>query len=204
MTALNDASRIGRESELIARIIAGDSDCFEMLIEPYSTSLLSMIRRKVRNEADADDICQDVLVRAFSKLHQFRGDALFSTWLYRIAFNEVNQHFRRQRVANTVAFSGHEAELPSDAPHALAVFEQENTKMAVDRSLARMRDADRMALVLFHMKELSISETARKLSIPCSTAKTRLRRARVRLRRVWQTTTFNYREAASAVRSNAA
>ncbi len=203
MKALNDPSRIPRESELIARITAGESDCFETLIAPYSTRLLSMIRRKVRNDADADDIWQEVLVKSFSKLHQFRGNALFSTWLYRITMNEVSQHFRRQ-YANTVAVSGHEAELPSNAPHALAMFERESARMALERSLAHMPDVDRKALVLFHMKELSISETARELGMPSSTVKTRLIRARVRLRRVWRSTGFSYSDAAPAVRSNAA
>ncbi len=117
--------------------------------------------------------------------------------------NEVSQHFRRQR-ANMVAVSGHEAELPSNATHALAMFEKESTRISVERSLDRMPDADRKALVLFHMKELSISETARELRMPSSTVKSRLIRARVRLRRVWRSTAFSYCDAAPAVRSNAA
>ena len=204
MKALNNSSRIWRESELIARVIAGDSDCFETLIQPYSAGLLSMIRRKVRNDADADDICQEVLVKAFSKLHQFRGNALFSTWLYRIALNEVNQHFRRQRGANTIALSVHETELPSDGPHALAIFEQESTRMAIDRTLARMPDADRKALVLFHIKELSLLDIARELSMPYSTVKSRLLRARVRMRRVWRSAAFCYCDTAPAARWTAA
>lgn len=181
-------SRIRRESELITRIMAGEHDCFERLIEPYSTSLLAMIRRKVRNDADAEDIRQEVFVKAYSKLHQFRGSALFSTWLYRIAFNEIIQHFRRQRSANLVALSGDETELPSKAPHALTIFEEESTRMAIGRTLARMSDRDRKALVLFHIGEFSISETARELSMPYSTVKSRLLRARLRLRKVWRST----------------
>jgi len=201
---LNAPSRIQVESELITRIIAGDNDCFETLMHPYSTSLLSMIRRNVRNDADADDIRQDVLFKAFSKLHQFRGNALFSTWLYRIAVNEVHQHFRRLRGEHTVALSDHESQLPSNGPHALAIFEEESTRVAVDRTLARMPDADRKALVLFHMNELSIAETAQQLNMHCSTVKSRLLRARVRLRRVWRSPAFTYSDGATAVRSTAA
>jgi RNA polymerase sigma-70 factor (ECF subfamily) len=197
LKVLNETPKMWCEAELIARIKAGDSDGFERLIEPYSKGLLSTIRRKVRNDADADDICQEVLVKAFSKLHQFRGNALFSTWLYRIAINEVSEHFRRQRAANTVALSGHETELPSKSPHALAIFEMETMRMAVVRTLARMPDADRKALVLFHMRELSVSETARELRMPCSTVKSRLLRARVRLRREWRSTAFGDRATAA-------
>lgn len=190
MKALNELSRMRRESELITRIIAGDSDSFGNLIEPYSKGLLSLIQHKVRNDADADDIRQDVLIKAFCKLYQFRGDALFGTWLYRIAVNEVNQHFRRQRGANAVPLGDREAELASNGPQALAIVEKESTRCAVDRALARMPDTDRKALVLFHIKELSISDTARELSMPTGAVKTRLLRARLRLRRVWRSTAF--------------
>jgi RNA polymerase sigma-70 factor (ECF subfamily) len=200
----NDPVSIWRESELIARIIAGDSDSFESLIQPHATGLQAMIRRRVRNDADADDVCQEVLVKAFAKLYQFRGNALFSTWLYRIAVNEVRQHFRKQRCANTVALSGHETELPSNAPHALTIVENENARMALHRNLALMPEVDRKALVLFHMRELSVSETARELSMSSNTVKTRLVRARLRLRKGWRSTGFSHCKAQPPARPTAA
>ena len=82
------------EEALIAAVRAGEASAFEDLIRPYEGSVYQTVLRITRNEADAADVYQNAIMRAFEKLDGFRGDAAFGTWLYQIAVNAALMHRR--------------------------------------------------------------------------------------------------------------
>jgi RNA polymerase sigma-70 factor (ECF subfamily) len=90
MTIMDDIS-------FVKRTLAGDTEAFSALVERYRSMVFSIVVRIVPQRQDAEDIAQDVFVKAFSSLTQFRGEARFSTWLCRIAYTTAVSHSRRQR-----------------------------------------------------------------------------------------------------------
>ena len=90
---------VEREKELIARIIAGETDLFHELIRPYERMVYLSILTMLRNDQEAEDAAQEVMINAFRHLKSFRGDAKFSTWLVTIAMNEARQRLRKAKAA---------------------------------------------------------------------------------------------------------
>jgi RNA polymerase sigma-70 factor, ECF subfamily len=91
------------EASIIHRILGGQRDLFYDLIEPHMGILRHVVRKKMGNDADADDVIQEALVKSFANLKQFRFEASFRTWLVRIAHNEAGQNWRRKLSIHRVA-----------------------------------------------------------------------------------------------------
>src|ERR1700758_4913822 len=87
------------EQALIERIKAGEAELFYQLIEPYQRAVFSGAYSVLANEADAEEVAQEVFLKVFSKLDQFRGESKFSTWLVQIAVNEARMRRRKDRKA---------------------------------------------------------------------------------------------------------
>ena len=83
--------------EIVDRVKEGDEVATEKLYHMYSHRIYSLCLRMVRNQADAEDLTQEVFLQAFRKIHTFRGDAAFSTWLYRLGVNTVLMYLRRTK-----------------------------------------------------------------------------------------------------------
>ena len=95
-----------QEKTLIARILAGETELFHELIRPYERMVYLTILTMVRNEAEAEDGAQEVMINAFRHLKSFRGDAKFSTWLVTIAMNEARQRLRKAKMAVQESLDG--------------------------------------------------------------------------------------------------
>jgi RNA polymerase sigma-70 factor (ECF subfamily) len=97
------------EQELLAAVRANDASAFEELIRPYEGRVYQAVLRITRNDADAADVYQDAVLRAFEKLDGFRGDAAFGTWLYQIAINTALMHRRSANLSPEIS----EEDLPN-------------------------------------------------------------------------------------------
>jgi RNA polymerase sigma-70 factor (ECF subfamily) len=170
-----------REGEefLIDRTLQGSTDSFGELVEPYLTSLNRFARTRLQSETEAEDVVQQALLRAFSKLGQFRREASFGTWLSAITIHEVSQLRRGQAVAPVWPLHDtHAASLddPSSSPHAL--FQQRERTELLYHALARMPEKYRTMIQLRDLLELSVEETGQLLSLTFPAVRTRHHRAR--------------------------
>ena len=91
-----------RDVQLVGQVLAGQKDLFVNLIQPHVNRLHNLGYARFRNESDAEDLVQQVVFRAFTKLHQYRGEAAFGTWLTRIAINEARQCQRKSMVSRMI------------------------------------------------------------------------------------------------------
>ena len=98
------------ESELIAAILAGDTQLYRQLIRPYERSVYFLSLSCMKNEEDAKDVAQEAFIRAFLNLRAFRGDSRFSSWLISIALNEARGRLRRQTTIRIVSLDELQAE----------------------------------------------------------------------------------------------
>jgi RNA polymerase sigma-70 factor (ECF subfamily) len=167
------------DEELVARSIAGDAASFNQLVVRWERPIYALAYRVIGREEDARDVCQETFLRAFRALGGFKGQAKFSSWLYRIALNLCRDWIRRERRAPTVqAPEGTDLiELAAERTPSEAVEDliaRHDLGRAVSRAMGALSDEQRTAIILKEYHGLTFQEIADLLNCPLSTVKTRL------------------------------
>ncbi len=178
------------ESALIRRIRDGERDLFYQLIRPYEQRVFAVAVAILRNEADAEDVAQEAILKAFRHIREFRAESRFSTWLIQIAVNEARMWWRKKqaRVMEPIDESNREDEdyQPRDFADwreiPLDTLERKEVRLKLAEALASLKEKYREVFVLRDMQHLSTAETAKALGISDATVKVRLLRARLMLR----------------------
>lgn len=171
------------QSALIGRIVAGETELFESLVLEHQTRVYNLALRMVANRADAEDCAQEAFLKAFRNLSSFRGEASFSSWLYRLTTNVCLDHLRAKgRRAETSltaeAESGAQTELPHPADGPEVIAERNERRAAVHRALRQLPDDFRQVLLLRELGGLSYDEIAHEMALESGTVKSRIFRAR--------------------------
>jgi len=176
-----DDTTPGSEAALVARAREGDRQAFEGLVRRYKDRVLNLARRIVCDADAAQDVAQETFIKAYQQLHRFRGEAQFSTWLYRIAVNEARGHLRAER-RRRARWQRHRL-LEVARPAASEAVEQAGVLVELMQELP---EKQRIALALFYLQELSVNEIAQAAGAPTGTVKSWLSRGRERLRQLAQ------------------
>ena len=166
---------------------------FEGLVQQYKNRIFSYVCRLTNDHPDAEDLTQEVFVRAYQSMHAFRHDAAVDTWLYRIATNLVIDRFRREKRAPvTVPVAGEAEERVAEVPSAdraadpQATVQLSELQRHVQRAIHSLPPKLRAVVVLHDMEGLSYEEVAQTVGCPVGTVKSRLFNARLLLRRKLQ------------------
>lgn len=167
------------EGELVARAMQGDLDAFAALVRLHEHRVRAVLLRLLDDERDVEEATQDTFVQAWRNLERFRGDAALSTWLYRIAVNEALARLRRKRP--TIVEVDDTAEAPRQSEPEPAAERRELHAYLAER--VRQLPLDyRAPLVLRDLVGLSNEEVAAILDLSVPAAKSRIHRARMRIR----------------------
>jgi len=172
------------DTRLVAAARQGDRDAFGILVERHQDRIFNSLLRVLGSRDDALDVVQDAMVQAFVKLDSFRGDAKFSTWLYRIAMNLALSYRRRHRPSVSVEELkqrvGEEpvSELPAPDKN---LMDQERAA-TVQQALAALEVQHCQILVLREIENCSYADIAQILELPVGTVRSRLFRARMQLK----------------------
>jgi len=172
------------EASLIARAKAGDSVAFEQLSSAYADRIFMLLLRLLGARGDAEDVAQEVMLRAWRAIGAFRGKSSYFTWLYRIAVNEANRALqRRARRPASVPIGPDELQLPASglvdpALHA----ENRELRAALMRALHDLPSELRTAIVLRDIEGLSTEDAAEIAGLGQAAFKSRLHKARLRMR----------------------
>ncbi len=174
------------DAALVERIRSGDRYAFNLLVWKWEKPIYNMALRVLGSEEDAAEICQEVFIKAYMHIHEFRGDARFSTWLYRIAINCCHNHLRQRRrqrrlQARVPDFKGADLDA-AVVPDAETVVHQAQLVDRIHRALQALPEDQRLVVELRVMHELSVEEVAHVMGIPEGTVKSRLYYAVKRLR----------------------
>jgi RNA polymerase sigma-70 factor (ECF subfamily) len=179
------------EQQMVAAVLAGDTQLFHELIRPYERSVYAMAFSFLRNEADAEDAAQDAFLKAFRNLSSFRGEAKLGTWLVSIVLNEARGRLRRTSAAKTESLDRD----PGDARHISPALlrdwreipsealERLEVKLILQEAITSLPEIYREVFVLRDVEEMSTVETAEFLDISVPAAKVRLHRARLMLQK---------------------
>jgi RNA polymerase sigma-70 factor, ECF subfamily len=181
-----------REKGLISRILGGEVNLFHELIRPYERMVYLAVFAMVKNEAEAEDGAQEVMISAYRHLRSFRGDSKFSTWLVTIAMNEGRKRLRKTKAAGLESLDDDKEEHEGDfTPVALtdwreiplAALEKKELREKVREAVQGLPEIYREVVVLRDLEELNQEETAAALDIPISLVKVRLHRGRMMLQK---------------------
>jgi RNA polymerase sigma-70 factor (ECF subfamily) len=169
------------DDDVVRRVIAGETELFEILMRRYNQRVYRTVRAIVRNDDEAEDVMQQAYVNAYEHLRQFAGDAKFSTWLTRIAINEALARVRK-RGLRVVEDESEIMEIESSDPDPEQLAAASELRGVVESEIASLPDSYRTVLMLREVEGLSTSETAQCLDVNEDVVKTRLHRARTILR----------------------
>jgi RNA polymerase sigma-70 factor (ECF subfamily) len=164
------------DQELVARVLAGSREDFEVLVRRHNQRLFRAARAIVKADEEAEDVVQQTWLEVFRNLAQFRGDAAFTTWATRIAVNAALAHARKRPVIAEVVDAAPEDGAPSDQPD--NNVEREELGRLLEACLARLPQGNREVMVLRDVLELDTAETAACLGLTEEAVRVRLHRAR--------------------------
>jgi RNA polymerase sigma-70 factor, ECF subfamily len=183
-----------RERMLIRRLQQRDERAFEEMVRLYQHKVYNLVYRMIGSQEEAEDVAQEVFVTVFKAIDTFRGEAKFSTWLYRIAANHCKNRIkylgRRHQKATGELDEAAERELQDAQPSAMrphvdgpdAVLEGLQLERAVQEGIAALDEEHRVLIVLRDVEDMSYDEIASITGLAEGTVKSRLHRARLALK----------------------
>jgi len=178
------------DDEVVNRVLGGDTAMFELLMRRYNQLVYRAARAILREDTEAEDVMQEAYVRAYQNLRQFAGRSKFSTWICRIAINEALKRRRRGSLYQEPPMSddedrpmGQMDQFVSPAPDPEQQASSEETRRLLENAIEALPEMYRTVFVLREVEDLDTQNTAQALDIAEDAVKTRLRRARVTLRK---------------------
>lgn len=169
------------ETLLLRRARDGDREAIGLLLGRSQGKIFALAFQILHDREAAEDAAQEILLRAFGKMPQFRGESEFSTWLYRLALNYCLEH--KRGLARRSALLEANFEAPAPTPNHAQRLE---TRFALEAALDGLPDELRITLILREWHELSYDEIALILRVPLGTVRSRLHEARKRFQTIWE------------------
>jgi len=173
------------DAELVAQVKQGKMAAFELLVNRYQQRVANVISKFVKDRHEIQDVAQEVFIKVFRALPNFRGDSSFYTWIYRIAVNTSKNHLvaKSRRIQNTqVEFEDAESFVSNedfrnlDTPD--AVYSRGELEQTMSKAIAHLPEDLKKAIVLREVDGMSYDEIAEEMDCPIGTVRSRIFRAR--------------------------
>ncbi len=173
------------DAELVEQAKAGRMAAFELLVNRYQQKVANVIAKFIKDRHEIQDVAQEVFIKVFRALPNFRGDSSFYTWIYRIAVNTSKNHLvaKSRRIQNTQvefedaeSFAINEDYRNLDTPD--AVYSRGELEQTMSKAIAQLPEDLKQAIVLREVDGLSYEEIAAQMDCPIGTVRSRIFRAR--------------------------
>lgn len=177
------------DNEIISRVLSGDQQAYAGLVNRYKNYVFTLALRFTKNREDAEEVSQDIFIKAYRSLADFRGASKFSTWLYTIV-NTTCITFLRKKKLETHSLDNEkvfEVADSQDSGMRANLIEQKSRSVMVTKAIAMLSPDDAEIITLFYKSEQTLEEIAQILGVEPNTAKVRLHRARGRLKEKMET-----------------
>ncbi|MDP4265446.1 MAG: sigma-70 family RNA polymerase sigma factor [Bacteroidota bacterium] len=180
-TGLND-------NEIISKVLSGDKQAYAGLVNRYQNYVFTLALRFTKNREDAEEVAQDIFIKAYRSLADFRGASKFSTWLYTIVNNTCITFLRKKKLPmDSLDREGvFEAADSQESALRANLVEQKSRVAMVNNAINLLNPDDAEVITLFYKSEQSLEEIARILGLETNAVKVRLHRARTRLKEKMQ------------------
>ncbi|MDR0795932.1 MAG: sigma-70 family RNA polymerase sigma factor [Tannerella sp.] len=166
----------------VEKIQAGETECFAALLERYGQSVFSLIFKITGNREDAEELTQDVFLKVFRSLSSFQGNSLFSTWLYRIAYNVAVSATRKKKMEwLAIEESMIENATAIETNDEMEQIDKEEQLCRLDKAVGQLPPDERALVSLFYLQEKPVEEIVMITGLSHSNVKTKLHRIRKKL-----------------------
>ena len=166
------------DEEVIRKIQQGDKQLFDILMERYRRKIQLLAWRMLGNQADGEDLAQEIFLKVYNKIDKFNFLSRFSTWLYRVALNSCYDYLRKKRPCITdIALENLDLSVPGPEKH----FESQSSLKMINQAINRLPAKSRAIIILRLYQGLNYQEIGEILKIKPETAKMRYYRARLKL-----------------------
>lgn len=171
------------ETQYIERILGGDTECFSIFLERYGRPLFALIVQIVGCSEDAEELVQDVFLKAFRSLSSYKGECRFSTWLYRIAYNVAISATRKRKHEFLYIEENTINNVPDEKADAVLgnATDDEERIAQLTRAIDLLSADEKALITLFYYEEKSMEEVGEILGLTLSNVKVRLHRTRKKL-----------------------
>ena len=172
------------DTEIISRILQGEQALFAQLVQRYQNYVFTLVLRLTDNREDAEEVAQDVFVKAYRSLADFRGESKFSTWLYTIARTSCITFLRKKKL-DTTSLDNERTFLQlenQESGFKANTIEQKSRHAMVNEAIRLLSADDAQVITLFYKGEQSLEEIGRIMRLDPNTVKVKLHRARQRLK----------------------
>ena len=172
------------DNEIISRVLRGEQNAYAELVNRYQAYVFTLVLRMIKSREDAEEVAQDVFIKAYRSLADFRGESKFSTWLYTIA-NTTSITFLRKKKLDVHSLDNEKVFEVADSKDSglrANLVEQKSRVNMVNEAIAMLSPDDAEIITLFYKAEQNLDEISRILRLETNTAKVRLHRARTRLK----------------------
>lgn len=172
------------DNEIISQVLAGDQQSYALLVNRYQNYVFTLALRFTKNREDAEEVSQDIFIKAYKSLADFRGASKFSTWLYTIVNTTCITFLRKKRLEIHSLDNERIFEIADSQDSGMSAnqVEQKSRVSMVNHAIKLLNGDDAEIITLFYKSEQSLDEIARILGVEANTAKVRLHRARARLK----------------------
>ena len=169
------------EKHCIERIIKGDHEAFSWIVDKYKDLVYTLCIRMLISEEDAEEAAQDVFVKVYRSINNFQGKSKFSTWIYRITYNQCISIIRKKVKMIDLVDELPEAEIDESSIDALEELKQKDRVLFVRQALEALAETDAFILTLFYYEELSLEEICEVTGQTNNNVRIRLHRARKKM-----------------------
>lgn len=169
------------EIHCIERIRKGDHEAFSWIVDKYKDLVYTLCVRMLSSESDAEEAAQDVFVKVYRSINTFQGKSKFSTWIYRITYNQCISIIRSKVKLIDLVDDVPESEIDTGAMDALEGLKQKDRAMYVKQAMESLPETDAFILTLFYYEELSLEEICKVTGQTNNNVRIRLHRARKKM-----------------------
>ncbi|MCL6217593.1 RNA polymerase sigma factor [Zunongwangia pacifica] len=173
---------IKKDQFIIDQILGGDKQLFSVLVDRYKKLVFTLCLRMLKNREEAEEVAQDSFVKIYKSLGKFKGESKFSTWVYRVTYNNcldfLKARKRKFKELSVDAYDGFEIE---DLDNALSDLEEKERKKAILACINMLNEDDAFLLTLHYYEDQSVKEIAEIMKLSVTNVKVKLYRSRKQL-----------------------
>ena len=175
MSTLND-------QHYIDRILQGETNLFAVLIDRYKDMIFTLSLKMIKNREEAEEAAQDTFIKVYNSLSKFKGDSKFSTWIYKISYNNCLDRLKKNKKEDlNISIDEFSSHLVKTMDNALSALVDTERKQAIQNCLNLLPSDDNFLLTLFYFEDQSLEEIGKIMNINANNVKVKLFRSRQKL-----------------------
>ncbi|MTH15325.1 sigma-70 family RNA polymerase sigma factor [Flavobacterium sp. LC2016-01] len=170
------------DQHYIDRILQGETNLFAVLVDRYKDMIFTLSIKMVKNREEAEEAAQDTFIKVFNSLSKFKGDSKFSTWIYKISYNNCLDRLKKNKKEDlNISIDEFSSHLVKTMDNALSALEDKERKQAIQNCLNLLPREDNFLLTLFYFEDQNLEEIGKIMNINANNVKVKLFRSRQKL-----------------------